>query len=212
MHKQWSAGCMPDKSHDLLNLPCFFVPPGNYSLARRGITVSRAHSPVCPHLLRVLGRPIAWKRVCTRPQLGNAGAECRWRALELGGGCSATAVRGGFAVATTAGFSPLEGLMMGTRCGSIDPGILLHLERQGALSHAELNRALNHSSGLLGVSGVSADLAQIEVAAGQGNKRAALAFDMFADCVRSLIGAPATTLGGVDALTLLIHCSTDLKD
>ena len=121
-------------------------------------------------------------------------------------------MRGGFAVATTAGFSPLEGLMMGTRCGSIDPGILLHLERQGALSHAELNRALNHSSGLLGVSGVSADLAQIEVAAGQGNKRAALAFDMFADCVRSLIGAPATTLGGVDALTLLIHCSTDLKD
>jgi acetate kinase len=110
-------------------------------------------------------------------------------------------VRGGIAVATTAGFSPLEGLMMGTRCGSIDPGILLHLQRQQALTHEELDRALNRSSGLLGVSGVSADLAQIELAAAQGNKRAALAFDMFADRVRSSIGALATTLGGVDALT-----------
>ena len=132
--------------------------------------------------------------------MGRELAQLRIITCHLGGGCSATAVRGGFAVATTAGFSPLEGLMMGTRCGSIDPGILLHLERKGALTHTELNRAMNHSSGLLGVSGVSADLAQIEVAAGQGNKRAALAFDMFADRVRSSIGALATTLGGVDAL------------
>jgi acetate kinase len=118
----------------------------------------------------------------------------------LGGGCSATAVRGGVAVATTGGLSPLEGLMMGTRCGSIDPGILLHLQREQSLSHDELDRALNQSSGLLGVSGVSADLAQVEAAAAQGNKRACLAFDMFADKVRSSIGALAATLGGLDAV------------
>jgi acetate kinase len=118
----------------------------------------------------------------------------------LGGGCSATAVRGGVAVATTSGFGPLDGLMMGTRCGAIDPGILLHLQRHG-LTHKELDRALTHFSGLLGVSGVSADLAQIEVAVAQGNQRARLAFDMFAERVRSAVGALATSLGGVDALT-----------
>jgi acetate kinase len=118
----------------------------------------------------------------------------------LGGGCSATAVRGGVAVATTGGFSPLEGLMMGTRCGSIDPGILLHLQREQSLSLDELDRALNYSSGLLGISGVSADLTQIEAAAAQGNKHACLAFDMFADKVRSSIGALAATLGGLDAV------------
>jgi acetate kinase len=122
-------------------------------------------------------------------------------ACHLGGGCSNVAVRGGVAVATSGGFSPLDGLMMGTRCGSIDPGILLHLQRQHALVYQDLDRALNHSSGLLGVSGVSADLAQIEVAAAQGNKRARLAFDMFADRVRSSIGSLAVTLGGLDAVT-----------
>jgi acetate kinase len=119
----------------------------------------------------------------------------------LGGGCSVAAVRGGLAVATTLGFSPLEGLMMGTRSGSVDPGILLHLQREHGLTVKELDHALNHSSGLLGISGVSSDLAQIEIAAAKGNERARLAFDMFADRVRSAIGALAATLGGVDALT-----------
>ena len=119
----------------------------------------------------------------------------------LGGGCSATAVRGGVAVATTAGFSPLDGLMMGTRCGAIDPGILLQVQREHGLTPIELDRALNCSSGLLGVSGASADLAQIEEAAARGNQRARLAFDMFADQVRSAVGGLAATLGGVDAIT-----------
>lgn len=119
----------------------------------------------------------------------------------LGGGCSAAAVRGGVAVATTLGFSSVEGLMMGTRSGSVDPGILLHLQREHGLTVEELDSALNYSSGLLGISGVSSDLAQIETAAAQGNERARLAFDMFAGRVRSAIGALAATLGGVDALT-----------
>ena len=128
-------------------------------------------------------------------------AQLRLVSCHLGGGCSATAVRGGAAIATTGGFSPLDGLMMGTRCGSIDPGILLQLQRQQGLSPKELARALNNSSGLLGVSGVSADLAQVEVAAAQGNERARLAFDMFAGQVRSAVAALAATLGGLDVLT-----------
>jgi acetate kinase len=128
-------------------------------------------------------------------------AQLRIITCHLGGGCSATAVRDGVAVATTAGFSPLDGLMMGTRCGSIDPEILLHLQRQARLTYKELDQVLNHSAGLLGVSGVSADLAQIEAAAAQGNKRARLAFDMFSNQVRSAVGALAATLGGVDAVT-----------
>jgi len=132
--------------------------------------------------------------------VGRPLAELRLISCHLGGGCSAAAVRGGVAVATTIGFSPLEGLMMGTRSGSVDPGVLLHLQREHGLSHAELDRALNQASGLLGISGVSPDLAQIEAAAAQGHERARLAFDMFADRVRSAIGALAATLGGVDVL------------
>jgi acetate kinase len=118
----------------------------------------------------------------------------------LGGGCSATAVRGGSAVATTMGFSPLDGLMMGTRPGTLDPGLLLTLQHEHGLSVDQISTALNSASGLLGVSGISADLAEIEKAAGQGNVRAQLAFDMFADRVRAAIGGLAVTLGGVDAL------------
>lgn len=132
--------------------------------------------------------------------LGRDLSRLRLISCHLGGGCSAAAVRGGVAIATTLGFSPLEGLMMGTRPGSVDPGILLHLQREHGLTLEELDRALNCSSGLLGISGVSPDLAQVEIAAAQGNERARLAFDMFADRVRSAIGALAATLGGVEAL------------
>jgi acetate kinase len=98
------------------------------------------------------------------------------------------------------GFSPLEGLMMGTRSGSVDPGLLLHVQREFGLTPADLGQALNHASGLLGVSGVSADLAAVEAAAARGHARARLAFDMFADRVRSAVGGLAATLGGLDAL------------
>ena len=118
----------------------------------------------------------------------------------LGGGCSAAAVRDGLPVATTMGFTPLEGLMMGTRAGSIDPGILLHLQRSCGLTVDEIDDALNHRSGLLGVSGVSPDYAKVEEAARGGNARARLAMEMFADRVRAAVGAMAVAMGGVDAL------------
>jgi acetate kinase len=118
----------------------------------------------------------------------------------LGNGCSATAAVGGKAVATTMGFTPLEGLMMGTRAGSVDPGILLHaLERMG-LSPRELDAALRHESGLLGVSGVSSDFRAVQKAAKSGNERARLALAIYADSVRAGIGSLAVATGGVDAL------------
>lgn len=118
----------------------------------------------------------------------------------LGNGCSATAVRGREPVATTMGFTPLEGLMMGTRAGSVDPGILLHLERSGRMSAEELDSSLNHDSGLKGISGIAGDFREVEKAAAQGNARARLAITLYADRVRSAIGALAVTLGGIDAL------------
>ncbi|MDR3458645.1 MAG: acetate/propionate family kinase [Verrucomicrobiae bacterium] len=127
-------------------------------------------------------------------------AELNLIICHLGGGCSATAVRGGKAIATTTGFSPLDGLMMGTRPGSLDPGILIALQQQHGLTLEEIEHALSCSSGLLGVSGISPDLAEIETAADRGDERAQLAFEMFADRVRSAIGGLAVTLGSLDAL------------
>lgn len=118
----------------------------------------------------------------------------------LGNGCSATATRGGRAIATTMGFTPLDGLMMGTRPGSVDPGILLHLLRSAGVSVDQLDEAINRGSGLLGVSGVSSDFRRVEEAAGNGNERARLALEIYAARVRATVGALAVTLGGVDAL------------
>lgn len=118
----------------------------------------------------------------------------------LGAGCSATAFRAGTPAATTMGFTPLDGLMMATRPGAIDSGVLTHLVRSGRLTADQLADALEHRAGLLGVSGVSADYRQVEAAAREGNGRAGVALDMFADRVRSAVGGLAVTLGGLDAL------------
>ncbi len=127
-------------------------------------------------------------------------ASLRLVVCHLGNGCSATAVKGGQPIATTMGFTPLEGLMMGTRSGSVDPGILLHLLQQRGMSAAQLDEALNRHSGLLGVSGVSSDFRKVEMAAKAGDQQAELAIDMFADRVRAAVGALTVTLGGIDAL------------
>jgi acetate kinase len=132
--------------------------------------------------------------------LGRELSELRIVTCHLGGGCSVTAVRGGVPVATTMGMTPLAGIMMGTRSGSIDPGILIHLMRRCGLTVEEIDEALNYRSGLLGLSGVAPDMAAIEAAACEGNVRARLAFEIFADSVRSAVGASAVSMGGVDAL------------
>lgn len=118
----------------------------------------------------------------------------------LGHGCSASAVRDGQCVETTMGFTPLEGLMMASRSGSIDPGVLLHLMQQHGLTANEIGDSLNRRSGLLGVSGVSADMRTVLKSAHTGNKRAKRAIAMYCHRVRQAIGGFAATMGGIDAL------------
>ncbi len=118
----------------------------------------------------------------------------------LGNGCSLTAIKNGKSLDTTMGFTPLEGLMMGTRSGSIDPAILLYLMREYSLSTDDLNTLLNKESGLKGVSGISADVRAILQGMKENNFRAQLAFDMYIHRLRSHIGAMFASLGGLDAL------------
>ncbi len=132
--------------------------------------------------------------------LGRPPGELRVVVCHLGNGCSATAVRGGKPVDTTMGFTPMEGLMMGTRAGSIDPGILIYAMERMGMTRLELDETLQRKSGLLGVSGVSSDFREVREAANAGNERARLALAIYAHSVRKAVGALAVTLGGVDAL------------
>jgi acetate kinase len=119
--------------------------------------------------------------------------------LHLGAGCSATAIRQGRSVDTSMGLTPLEGLMMGTRSGDIDPAIFSFLATREKLSPDQVERMLNYDSGLLGVSGISGDLREIEAAAEQ-NQHAALAIEMFCYRIRKYIGAYTAVLGRTDAI------------
>src|SRR6266849_9674906 len=118
----------------------------------------------------------------------------------LGNGCSLAAIREGRSIDTTMGFTPLEGLMMGTRSGSVDPGILTYLMRQRQLSGQQLDEILNQKAGLLGISGISSDMRQIIAAGKKGHERAKLALDIYIHRLRSGIGAMIAVLGGIDAL------------
>jgi acetate kinase len=118
----------------------------------------------------------------------------------LGNGCSLAAIRDGRSIDTTMGFTPLEGLMMGTRSGSVDPAILTYLMRQGSLTAEQLDDLLNTKSGLLGISGISADMRQIVAEMNNANPRAKLAFEIFVHRLQTGIGAMIAALGGIDAL------------
>jgi acetate kinase len=118
----------------------------------------------------------------------------------LGNGCSLAAIAGGRSMDTTMGFTPLEGLMMGTRSGSVDPSILTYLIREKQMTGQQLDEILNQKSGLLGISGVSSDMRQILEAMKSGNERAKLAFEIFVHRLRSGIGSMVAALGGLDAL------------
>ena len=118
----------------------------------------------------------------------------------LGNGCSASALAGGVCVDTSMGFTPLDGLMMATRSGSVDPGLLLYVLRHKGVTAEQAENALNREAGLLGVSGVAGDMRQVLAAVQQGDARARLALEMYTRRLRQTIGAFAVTLGGVDAL------------
>ena len=127
-------------------------------------------------------------------------ASLRIISCHLGNGCSLAAIDGGKSVDTTMGFTPLEGIMMGTRAGSIDPGILIHLMREDHAGPKDLDNTLNRHSGLLGISGVSSDMRDVLEAVGKGNDRAKLAVDIFVHRLQAGIAAMAASLGGLDVI------------
>ncbi len=118
----------------------------------------------------------------------------------LGNGASIAAIRNGKSVDTSMGFTPVEGLMMGTRCGDVDAGILLFLAEKENLTIKQVNDIINKKSGVQGVSGLSSDMRDLENASAEGNKRAQLAIDMFYYRVKKYVGAYAAVMDGVDLI------------
>lgn len=166
--------------------PAAYTYPGPYSWVERGIRRlgfhGTSHKYVTRRAAELLGRPV------------------RAVSCHLGNGCSLAAVDRGRSVDTTMGFTPLEGVMMGTRSGSIDPTILIYLAREDHATPDDLDRILNKESGLKGVSGISGDLREIHQAIAAGNKRAKLAWDIFIHRLVREIGGMVAVLGGLDAL------------
>ncbi|MCI8424355.1 MAG: acetate kinase [Adlercreutzia sp.] len=120
----------------------------------------------------------------------------------LGNGCSVSAIDHGVAVDTSMGLTPLDGLMMGTRCGAIDPAIVPFIMDKENLTADEVNDLMNKKSGLLGISGISNDLRSVRQASEEGDERAQLAYDMYSNSVKKYIGQYIAVMGGVDAIVL----------
>src|SRR5579863_3973205 len=163
--------------------------PGPYHWAERGIRKFGFHGinhQYCAgRAAHLLGKNLAGLKLIT---------------CHLGNGCSLAAIRGGQSIDTTMGFTPLDGLMMGTRSGSVDPGILTYLMRSEKLNGEALDKILNSESGLLGISGISSDMREIVAAMQAGNQRAKLAFEMFIHRLAAGIGAMLAALDGANAI------------
>jgi acetate kinase len=144
------------------------------------------------------GLSVAWSVDWLRRKHGSVPA--RTIVAHLGSGCSVTALKEGRSVDTTMGFTPLEGLMMSTRSGSVDPGLLIHLEVRCGISAQVLEDTLMRGAGLLGVSGISGDMRKVLAAADEGNASAKLAYDRFILYARRGVGAMCGALGGLDML------------
>ncbi len=155
-----------------------------YAIRRYGFHGS-SHKFVSREAVRLLGGKAEGTRIIT---------------CHLGGGSSIAAVKDGKVIDTTMGFTPLEGLTMGTRTGSIDPAIVTFLMEKEGYTPAEMNELLNKASGLHGVSGVSSDCRDIRAAAEAGNERAILAEKLLTYQIKKYIGAYAAAMGGVDAI------------
>lgn len=172
------------------------MPPKNYMYAipyeyyekykiRRYGFHGTSHKYVSQQAAEMLGRPIEDLKIIT---------------CHLGNGSSISAIDGGKSVDTSMGFTPLDGLPMGTRSGNIDPAIIDFLaEHEGIDAHEVIN-ILNKKSGMLGISGVSSDFRDLDSAIAEGNVRAALAKDMFNLSVKKIIGSFIAAMGGVDAI------------
>jgi len=161
------------------------VYPGPYDWLEQGIRRYGFHGISHQYVSRRAAQMVACRRLVS---------------CHLGSGASVAAIRDGASVDTTMGFTPLEGLMMGTRSGSVDPGILIYLVRHKGYDAAELDRILNKESGLKGISGLSGDMREILAAMDRGDPRARLAFDMYVHRLCREIGGMVASLGGMDAL------------
>jgi acetate kinase len=166
-----------------------FVYPGPYEWVAQGIRRfgfhGINHQYCAERTAQLLGKPASALKIVS---------------CHLGNGCSVAAIQDGKSIDTSMGFTPLDGLMMGTRSGSVDPGILTYLMRAQKLSGETLDDLLNKKSGLLGISGVSGDMWRIVSAMGKGNDRAKLAFEIFVHRLQAGIGSMVAALGGLDAL------------
>jgi acetate kinase len=154
--------------------------------------------------------PRRWREDWGVRRYGFHGLSVQWAAdrvrvprlvvCHLGGGCSVTAVRDGRSADTTMGFSPLEGVAMATRSGSVDPGALLYLLRERGLSVADLDHALEHESGLLGLSETTGSVRELEAAEARGDEHARLALAVYVHRIAGAVASMAASLGGLDAL------------
>lgn len=145
-----------------------------------------SHRYVAGEVAKVMGKPVEELRIIN---------------CHLGNGSSLAAIKYGKCVDTTMGFTPLAGVLMGTRCGDIDPAIVLNVMDNHNYTTKDMDKLMNKQSGVLGISGVSSDFRDLGKAAGEGNERAQLALDMFHYQVRKEIGAFAAAMGGVDVIT-----------
>ena len=155
-----------------------------YRIRRYGFH-GTSHKYVAERAAAMLGKPVEELKIIT---------------CHLGNGASITAVKNGISVDTSMGFTPLEGLAMGTRSGNIDAAIIKFLMEKENISIAKADEILNKKSGVLGISGVSSDFRDIEEAAHKGNERAQLALDVYVHYVKKYIGAYAAVMNGVDAI------------
>jgi len=144
-----------------------------------------SHKFVSQECAKMMGKPVEELKIIT---------------CHLGNGGSVTAVEGGKSIDTSMGFTPLDGIIMGTRCGSIDPAAVLYLMKKEKLSVDDMDKILNKESGVYGVSGVSSDFRDVENAEAEGNKRAAIALKMFDYRVAKTVGSYAAAMNGVDAI------------
>ena len=169
--------------------PAAYVYPGPYAWLEQGIRRYGFH-----------GISVQYSTRRAPELLKVAPNSSRLIVCHLGNGASVTAVANSKSVDTSMGFTPLEGLMMGTRSGSIDPSILVYLIRHEGCTADQIDEILNRKSGLLGVSGISGDMREILDAVDKGNERARLAYQIYAHRLTREIGAMLAVLGGVDAI------------
>lgn len=172
---------MPEKAY-LYGIPYELYE--KYKIRRYGFH-GTSHKYVSERAANLLGKDIKDLKIIT---------------CHLGNGGSVAAIDGGKSVDTSMGFTPLEGLIMGTRCGDIDPAVVSFIMEKEGLDNKQVDELMNKKSGVLGLSGVSSDFRDIETAASQGNKRAQIALDSFHYKVAKYIGEYTSTLNGIDAI------------